>query len=64
MHIEECSKCGARYELNSISLPVRDKDNIKCKYCGTIIYSWNGGYMFTDKEISGPTKEYDRDIRK
>ncbi|TKB23489.1 hypothetical protein FCL47_22300 [Desulfopila sp. IMCC35006] len=61
MHIEVCEKCGARYELTSISLPVRDKDNIKCNYCGTIIYSWSGGCTFNDKELSGPSKEYEKD---
>jgi len=54
----ECETCGAKYKLTKIKVPMRDKDDIKCNYCKTILVSWNGGVMYTDEEISGPTKQY------
>jgi predicted Zn finger-like uncharacterized protein len=58
MEIIECPQCGAKYEINDFHLPVRDKDNIECNYCKTIIVSWNGSKAYSDREISGPTKKY------
>lgn len=58
MDIWECSTCGAKYKIKKITLPARDKDSIECNYCSATIISWNGGVMYSDEEISGPTKEY------
>lgn len=54
----ECETCGAKYKLTKINVPMRDKDDIRCNHCKTILISWNGGVMYTDEEISGPTKEF------
>jgi DNA-directed RNA polymerase subunit RPC12/RpoP len=40
-----CSNCGAIYEIEEQSYPMRDNDNIKCEYCENIIHSWNGGHI-------------------
>jgi len=58
MEIKVCEKCGAKYKITKIKIPMRDKDSIECNHCNSTIISWNGGVMYTDKEISGPTKEF------
>jgi hypothetical protein len=35
---------------------MRDKDVLKCQFCGNIIFSWNAGVIYSKELISGPTK--------
>ena len=50
----ECKKCGAVYELIGHDCPMRDKDFLKCDFCGGILFSWNGGVWDTSRLISYP----------
>jgi len=54
----ECKTCGAVYRLTQIHIGMRDKDNIRCRYCGTVIKSWNGADIYEEEELHGPTKKY------
>ncbi len=58
MEMHECKTCGAKYELKRIKIIMRDKDSINCNHCGSEIIRWNGGVMYMDTEISGPTKKF------
>ena len=51
-----CKKCGAKYKIIGHDCPMRDKDNLKCDFCGEILISWNGGVFYSRKLISGPNK--------
>ncbi|MBP7582398.1 MAG: hypothetical protein KBA61_00075 [Spirochaetes bacterium] len=53
-----CEGCGAVYEIEEHHIIMRDKDSIECHHCNTTLISWNGGHWYTDKEISGPTKNF------
>ena len=46
-----CSKCGAKYKLYKIKIPMRDKDSERCVICGNTLISWNGGVMYDTKLI-------------
>ena len=58
--IEECKKCGAKFELtdHKTAYGLRDKDSIECSYCGEELTRWNGAFYYSSKEVSAPTKEY------
>jgi predicted Zn finger-like uncharacterized protein len=56
MFEKTCQNCGAVYQIEEQSYPMRDKDSIKCNYCGNIIHTWNGGVICSAKNISGPIK--------
>jgi len=58
MDKKTCETCGAIYQITTFHVAMRDNDSIKCKYCGTELISWNGSNIYSEKEISGPTKEY------
>lgn len=60
MSEKTCDVCGAKYILAEHSIMMRDKDTIECNYCGNTLISWNGGCYYTDEEISGPIKEYQK----
>lgn len=36
---EQCPKCGLKYEVVQVNLPVKDKDSRDCK-CGHELRSW------------------------
>lgn len=40
-----CSKCGKKWDIYKISIPMRDKDSLDCD-CGEEIIRWNGGVMY------------------
>ncbi len=42
----ECKNCGSEFELNSKSIPLRDKDSINCEVCRSELYSWNEAKMW------------------
>lgn len=50
----ECpnENCDMVYHLLQVNIPVRDKDSIECKNCGTTIIRWNGDVVYT---ITGTT---------
>ena len=54
----KCRTCGAAYRLDKIHLGVRDKDQELCRYCGTVLKSWNGSNIYRAEELHGPTKKY------
>ena len=56
--MEECPVCGAKYKLIKQHYPMRDKDKIRCKYCGREIISWNGGVIYDIEYLGGPTKTF------
>lgn len=43
-----CSKCGKKWDIHKIRIPMRDKDSLECD-CGEKLLSWNGGVMYTSK---------------
>jgi predicted Zn finger-like uncharacterized protein len=56
MFEKECKNCGAIYQIIAQDYPMRDKDSIKCEYCGDILLSWNGGIIYSSKNVTGPTR--------
>lgn len=48
--IKTCLKCGKKWEINKITLTMRDKDSLECD-CGETILSWNGAVMYTAKPL-------------
>ena len=51
----KCNNCGAEYEIESQDYPMRDKDSIKCSFCGYTLLKWNAGVIYSAKIISPPT---------
>ncbi|GHV79046.1 hypothetical protein AGMMS49944_08370 [Spirochaetia bacterium] len=54
---KQCSKCGAVYKITSEDYPMRDRDSLKCEFCGETYFSWNCGKIYSRELISGPTKD-------
>jgi hypothetical protein len=54
MFIKKCSNCGAIYEIEEQSYPMRDNDNIKCEFCENIVHSWNGGHICSVAKVYPP----------
>lgn len=50
-----CEKCGAVYQLTEHKMAMRDKDTEECDFCGTRIWGWNGGCIWTKELVSPPT---------
>jgi len=50
--------CGAVYRLTEIHVGVRDKDQLRCHYCGKVMYSWNGADICEEEELHDPTRKY------
>ena len=44
-------KCGSRYLIDSVSIPLRDTDTLKCEVCGTIIKEWNCSAIYFISKI-------------
>lgn len=51
---KQCKNCQATYRLSSVSVPMRDKDNIECDFCGAELISWNGGIVYSSELLSPP----------
>lgn len=43
--IKICHKCGRKYEIFKMSIPIRDKDSEEC-ICECELIKWNGGVMY------------------
>lgn len=55
VHVESveraCSDCGRKYRLKKTNVPMRDKDELRCR-CGSVLISWNGGVIYSiDEEV-------------
>ncbi|MGM7637611.1 hypothetical protein [Bacillus sp. Hm123] len=48
--VKTCSKCGRRWDIYKVSIPMRDKDSIECD-CGETLIEWNGGVMFRAEPV-------------
>lgn len=53
----KCENCGTEYEIENQDYPMRDKDSIKCEFCGYTLLEWNAGVIYSAKNISPPTKD-------
>ena len=48
-YIQECDKCGKKYNVLKKEQPMRERGHFSCK-CGNELERWNGGvdYLFTE----------------
>ncbi|SIO33223.1 hypothetical protein [Salinivibrio sp. ES.052] len=49
-YIQECEKCGKKYNVTKHEQPVREKGVFNCQ-CGHQLECWNGGVDYTFSEI-------------
>lgn len=46
-----CEQCGAVYRITEHHSPMRDKDSINCRDCGSELLRWNGSTWYTAEYI-------------
>ena len=46
MYEKKCEQCGARYQVEVVSVPFRDSDFIDCQICEAELLRWSGGAIY------------------
>jgi predicted Zn finger-like uncharacterized protein len=46
-----CKQCGSVFRLLRHQLAMRDKDSVDCTVCGATLLSWNGGEMYSGRQL-------------
>ena len=47
---------GSEYAVESMKIPVRDKDSLYCPNCRAHLKTWNESHTYELRQVTGPAK--------